>query len=82
MRKITLPLSAAVLTLSVLFLSLLPTLLWAQATEAEKKYTAFEMRSNGKIYVLVACILIIVLGLIGYLVRLDGKISKLEKETK
>ncbi len=77
MHKKTLPLSAA-----LLFLFLLPSMLWAQVTEAEKKYTAFEMRSNGKIYVLVGCILIIVIGLIGYLVRLDGKISKLEKETK
>ncbi|MDR3714330.1 MAG: CcmD family protein [Puia sp.] len=77
MRKRTLLLSSA-----SLFLFLLPSLLLAQVTDAEKKYTAFEMRSNGKIYVLVACILIIVLGLICYLVRLDGKISKLEKETK
>jgi hypothetical protein len=77
MRKRTLLLSAA-----VLFFFSFPSLLWAQATEAEKKYTAFEMRNNGKIYVLVGCILIIVIGLIAYLVRLDGKISKLEKETK
>jgi hypothetical protein len=77
MRNRTLTLSSA-----VLFVFLLPTLLFAQTTEAEKKYTAFEMRNNGKIYVLVGCILIIVIGLIGYLVRLDGKISKLEKETK
>lgn len=77
MRKRTPLLSAVVLSLF-----LLPSLAWAQASDAEKKYTAFEMRNNGKIYVLVVCILIIVLGLIGYLVRLDGKISKLEKETK
>ena len=39
------------------------------------------MRSNGKIYVVVAVLVIILLGLILYLVRLDRKISKLEKET-
>ena len=37
------------------------------------------MRSNGKIYVVIAVILTILLGLILYLVRLDRKISKLEK---
>lgn len=38
------------------------------------------MRSNGRIYVVVAVMLTILLGLILYLVRLDRKISKLEKE--
>jgi multisubunit Na+/H+ antiporter MnhB subunit len=37
------------------------------------------MRSNGRIYVVVAVIVTILLGLILYLVRLDRKISKLEK---
>ena len=37
------------------------------------------MRSNGKIYVVIAVILTILTGLILYLVRLDRKISKLEK---
>jgi len=65
-----------------LFLYLLPLLTRAQTMEAERKYTAFDMRSNGKIYVLTACILIILLGLILYLVRLDRKITQVEKETK
>ena len=38
------------------------------------------MRSNGKIYVVVAVILTIFAGIIIYLVRLDRKMSKLEKE--
>jgi uncharacterized membrane protein len=38
------------------------------------------MRSNGKIYVVVAIVLTILAGLIMYLVSLDRKISKLEKE--
>lgn len=37
------------------------------------------MRSNGKIFVVVAVILTIFAGIILYLVRLDKKISKLEK---
>jgi hypothetical protein len=68
----------------VAFLSLflLPLFTMAQSAEAERKYTAFDMRSNGKIYVLTACILVIMIGLILYMVRLDRKISQLEKETK
>jgi hypothetical protein len=38
------------------------------------------MRSNGRIYVVIAVILTILIGLILYIVRLDRKISKLEKE--
>jgi CcmD family protein len=38
------------------------------------------MRSNGKIYVVAAVILTIFTGIIIYLVRLDRKISRLEKE--
>jgi CcmD family protein len=38
------------------------------------------MRSNGRIYVVVAVMLTILIGLVFYLVRLDRKISKLEKE--
>lgn len=37
------------------------------------------MRSNGKIYVVVAVILTIFAGIILYLIRLDRKISRLER---
>ena len=37
------------------------------------------LRQNGKIYVVVAVILAIFAGIILYLIRLDRKISKLEK---
>ncbi|HYK56344.1 MAG TPA: hypothetical protein VEV15_07670 [Flavisolibacter sp.] len=37
------------------------------------------LRQNGKIYVVVAVILAIFAGIIIYLIRLDRKISKLEK---
>lgn len=38
------------------------------------------LHANGKIYVVVAVILTIVIGLILYMIRLDRKISRLEKE--
>ena len=37
------------------------------------------MRSNGRIYVVVAVVVTILAGLILYVARLDKKISKLEK---
>ncbi len=41
---------------------------------------ADQMRGNGRIYVVVAVMLTILIGLVLYVVRLDRKISKLEKE--
>jgi CcmD family protein len=38
------------------------------------------MSSNGKIYVVMAVVVVIVIGLFLYLVGLDRKISKLEKK--
>jgi hypothetical protein len=49
------------------------------AQEAEPAEMADAMRSNGKIYVVIAVILTILAGLILYVIRLDRKISKLEK---
>lgn len=57
----------------LLFLSLFAT---AQDGKTEM---ADLMRSNGRIYVVIAVIVLILLGLILYLVRLDRKIRKLEK---
>ena len=37
------------------------------------------MRENGKIYVVVAVVLAILIGLFLYLIRLDKKISNIEK---
>lgn len=50
------------------------------AQEVKRVEMADAMRSNGKIYVVIAVILTILAGLILYVVRLDRKISKLEKE--
>jgi hypothetical protein len=63
--------------LGFLFLSLL-----LKAQGNGKVEMADTMRSNGKIYVVVAVILTIFAGIILYLVRLDRKVSKLEKETR
>ena len=49
-------------------------------SDGEKAEMADSMRSNGKIYVVVAVVLVILVGLIVYLVGLDRKISRLEKE--
>jgi hypothetical protein len=43
---------------------------------------ANEMRSNGKIYVVVAVLVTIFIGIIIYLIRLDRKLTRLEIETK
>ncbi|WP_343675052.1 CcmD family protein [Chitinophaga sp.] len=39
-------------------------------------------RSNGKIYVVVGVLLIIFIGIVIFLVRLDRKISKLERKER
>ncbi|MFC3363157.1 CcmD family protein [Pedobacter fastidiosus] len=38
------------------------------------------LRSNGKIYVVVICIVIILVGLLSYLFSLDKRLKKIEKE--
>ena len=50
-----------------------------QAQDAEMADT---MRSEGKIYVVVSIVLVILLGLIGYLIFIDRKVSNLEKRLK
>jgi MFS superfamily sulfate permease-like transporter len=62
------------LTASLLFLQVFSQ---DQAGQVEM---ADGMRQSGKIYVVIAVILTILAGLIFYLVRLDRKISRLEKE--
>lgn len=61
----------------------LTAVLWLLIQPLAQAQSAIEMadvmRADGKIYVVVAVLLIIFLGLIGYLIHLDRKISKLEK---
>lgn len=61
--------------LLALLFTLVPTLLNAQ----EEIPMADTMRSEGKIYVLVAIVLVILIGLVGYLFMLDKKVSRVEK---
>jgi len=66
-----------ILLLSALLMT--SVLSFAQEKEVEMADT---MRSNGRIYVVVAVVLTILAGLILYVVKLDRKISRLEKEIK
>jgi hypothetical protein len=50
------------------------------ATHADKQPTG--LRAEGKVYVVLAVALTILIALFIYLIRLDRKISKLEKETR
>jgi CcmD family protein len=63
--------------LSLLFFLLASTNLFAQS-DVEMADT---MRSEGKIYVVVVVIAVVLIGLLAYLFRLDRKVSKLERET-
>ena len=54
----------------------------AQTPGAEPTEMADALRQSGKIYVVVAAVVIIVAGLLFYLISLDRKVSKLEKEIK
>lgn len=58
-------------------------LLYAQESLSNEKPEMAElMRSNGKIYVVVTVLLIILAGLFIYMARLDKKLSRLEKNKK
>ncbi len=60
-----------------LVLFLLSVISYAQEVEM-----ADQMRADGKIYVVIAVLLAILIGLIIYLITIDKKIGKLEKELK
>lgn len=73
--------------LSRAFALLLPLLLVAgaalaqtNAVGADQPEMADALRASGKIYVVVLVIVIILSGLLAYLVRLDGKVNRLERE--
>jgi CcmD family protein len=62
-------------TIATIFLLLITTTIASAETEM-----ADMMRSNGKIYVVVTVLATIFAGIFAYLVYLDRKIKKLEKE--
>ena len=61
----------------IIFTLLLSTVSFAQDKPVEMADT---MRSNGKIYVVVTVCLIILIGLFVYVMGIDRKLRKLEKE--
>jgi len=56
---------------------LMPSLIFAQ--EKKPVEMADILRTNGKIYVVVAVVLTILIGLLFYVSRIDKKINQLEK---
>jgi CcmD family protein len=71
------------------FALLLPLLLLAGAALAQAPAVAADqpemadaLRASGKIYVVVLVIVIILSGLLLYLVRLDRKVTRLEREVE
>jgi hypothetical protein len=62
-------------TLLSLALSIVSVPALSQAPEM-----ADQMRSEGKIYVVVAIILVVLVGLIGYLFFVDRKVTRLEEQ--
>jgi len=63
-----------------ILLCFIQSIVFAQTDSTINGSTDF-MRSNGKIYVVVAVVIVIVLGIFIYLLNLDKKITKLEKNS-
>jgi len=60
-------------------ISILTFIFFTFFANAQDVKMADVMKENGKIYVVIAVMLTILAGLVVYLIRLDRKISKLEK---
>lgn len=69
-------------TMKIKVLLVTTLLLVAQAAQAQGEASPDYMRSMGKIYVVAAVCLVILLTLLIYMVLLDRKISRLEKRQK
>ena len=54
----------------------------ANTAASQQIEMADRMRQDGKIYVVVGCVLVVLAGMIFYLVRIDKKVSRLEKQYK
>jgi CcmD family protein len=73
----------AALTLFLLLSWLISLPVLAQDGAGSKKVEmADRFRADGKIYVVIAVLVIILLGIFAYVVRLDRKIGRLEKDSK
>ena len=56
--------------------------MFAQDTAANEPEMADKLYANGRIYVVVAVVATIFTGIIVYLINLDRRLSKLEKQLK
>lgn len=65
--------------LSLLMLLFTSATLFAQNNDIEM---ADQLRNNGKIYIVVICIVIILAGLLFYLFNLDRRLKLLEKKSE
>ena len=70
----------ALVLLFICWMMTLPVM--AQVDSTKPVEMADGLRANGKIYVVVLVLVTILAGVLFYVVRLDRKISKLEKEVK
>ncbi|MFN4235525.1 MAG: CcmD family protein [Bacteroidia bacterium] len=61
-------------------LTILICMLFSATVIAQKVEMADGLRSEGKIYIVVGVLLIIFAGIVLYLINIDKKVSKLEKE--
>jgi hypothetical protein len=66
--------------LLLLTLLTLPEILLAQAAVGSDVEMADRLRADGKIWVVVAVVTIVFTGIVINMVRLDSKVSKIEKE--
>jgi len=69
-------------TFLLLLALLLPVLRAAAQTASDTPEMADALRQSGKIYVVVAVIVIVLAGLLAYLISLDRKLGRLEKEVR
>lgn len=67
---------------SLAIVALLAITMLSFANDNQPVEMADTMRSSGKIYVVVAVLVTILVGLFFYLYRLDKRIAELEKESK
>ena len=72
----------AFLAITLLLLVAGTTLVAQSPMTDEPVQMADVFRSNGKIYVVVAVVVTLLAGVVTYLISLDRKISRLEKEGK
>ncbi len=63
-------------------ISLVLAMVTAIAAKAQEVEMADTMRSEGKIYVVVAIVLVVLIGLIAFLVLTDRKVTNLENRLK